>query len=99
MSMRKRIIGASLSLTAIAALSLTPLAATAVEPTASDEAASSDMAFVSLTSANAAQFGYEIRVDDQGYEYGVPIGTPAGSETRSACRRSRPRATTACTRG
>ncbi|WP_223693023.1 hypothetical protein [Leifsonia poae] len=63
----------------MAALALSPLAANAAEPAATATITASDMQFTALTSANAAQFGYEIRVDAQGYEYGVPIGTPAGS--------------------
>lgn len=71
-------IGVSASVAAVAGMCLTPLAATAAEPATGNES-SAEMTFTPLTSANAAQFGYEIRVDGQGYEYGVPIGTPAGS--------------------
>ncbi len=40
-----------------------------------------DLTFVPLTRANASQHGYEIRVDVDGDEYGVPIGTAGGAMT------------------
>lgn len=64
----------------VAALALTGIgasAATAADELANESVVEVPMTVIAFDREIAAANGYEIRTDDRGYEYSVPVGTPA----------------------